>query len=119
MAASNENDCVFCKILRGEIPAALILDNNAVAAFADIHPQAPVHFLVIPKKHVAGVREIGPGDGELLAEMTAAANQLAEREGIAEEGYRLVINSGDNGGQTVYHLHMHVLGGRVMRWPPG
>ncbi len=112
-------DCIFCKIASRKIDAPLEYEDDHVVAFKDLNPQAPVHFLVIPKEHIEKISDIGTENGEILQHLIAAANRLAVQFGIANEGYRLVINSGDNGGQTVYHLHIHVLGGRFMRWPPG
>jgi histidine triad (HIT) family protein len=112
-------DCLFCKIARGEIPAEIVLKNDVVTAFRDINPQAPVHVLVIPNQHVGTAAEIGPGNGALVAALLTAANRVAEQEGIAESGYRLVFNVGADAGMAVAHLHLHVLGGRKLGWPPG
>jgi histidine triad (HIT) family protein len=117
-------DCVFCRIAAGEIPSTQVHADNAVIAIRDLNPQAPVHVLVLPRRHVAGVAALGADDlsaddATLLARMVAAANRVARDAGIAEGGYRLVINQGADGGQTVGHLHLHVLGGRPMTWPPG
>ncbi|MBN2327720.1 MAG: histidine triad nucleotide-binding protein [Candidatus Omnitrophica bacterium] len=114
-----EEDCIFCKIANREIDASLEYEDEDVVAFKDLNPQAPVHLLVIPKRHIAKIGDLGPEDGDILLKLVNASNELAKKFNMAEEGYRLVINSGDNGGQTVYHLHVHVLGGRFMRWPPG
>ncbi len=111
--------CLFCKIARGEIPAQIVLKTETVTAFRDINPQAPVHVLVIPNQHVGSAAEMGPGNGALLAALIVAANQVAAQEGVADSGYRLVFNVGEDGGMTVSHLHLHVLGGRRMTWPPG
>jgi histidine triad (HIT) family protein len=111
--------CLFCKIARGEIPAQIVHQTETVTAFRDINPQAPVHVLVIPNQHVGSAAEIGPGNGALLAALVVAANEVAAKEGVAESGYRLVINVGEDGGMTVPHLHLHLLGGRRMTWPPG
>lgn len=113
------DDCIFCKIIRKEIPANIAYEDEDVLAFHDIHPAAPVHVLMIPKTHIAKVGEFSPENSHILPKLFAASNQLAQELGIFEDGYRLVFNSGDNGGQTVYHVHLHLLGGRVMRWPPG
>jgi len=115
----NNADCIFCKIATRTLPAPLEYEDDYVAAFKDINPHAPVHLLIIPKKHIEKIGDLEGEDVNLLSMMAAAAKSLALKFGIYEEGYRLVINSGDNGGQTVYHLHMHMLGGRFMRWPPG
>ena len=112
-------DCLFCKIARGEIPAQIVLKTETVTAFRDINPQAPLHVLVIPNQHVGSAAEIGPGNGALLAALVVAANQVAAQEGVADSGYRLVFNIGEDGGMTVPHLHLHLLGGRRMTWPPG
>ncbi len=109
-------DCLFCKIARGEIPAGKVAESESCIAFRDISPQAPVHVLVIPRAHYASLNEVP--DGTVLAAMGDLARQVAQSEGLAK-GYRCVINTGGDGGQTVGHLHMHVLGGRQMRWPPG
>jgi histidine triad (HIT) family protein len=113
------DSCLFCKIVRGEIPAEVVYKDDVVTAFRDINPQAPVHVLVVPNQHVGSVAEIGPGNGALLAALTVAANKLADSEGVAESGYRLVINVGEDAGMSVAHLHLHVLGGRKLAWPPG
>ena len=110
-------DCLFCRIIRGEIPAKLVADTADCVAFRDINPQAPVHVLVIPRRHVASLDELR--DGELLGKIGLLAAEIARSEGIAESGYRTVINQGSDGGQSVAHLHMHLLGGRKLRWPPG
>jgi histidine triad (HIT) family protein len=112
-------DCLFCKIARGEIPAQVVHKDNLVTVFRDINPQAPVHLLVIPNQHVGSAAEIGPGNGALLAAMITAANRVAAAEGVAESGYRMVFNVGPDAGMTVPHLHLHVLGGRSLSWPPG
>ena len=111
------NDCLFCKIIEKIIPADIVAENENVLAFKDINPQAPYHALVIPRQHVATVADLET-DG-MMDELTRAANILARQEGIVEDGYRLVVNCNENGGQAVYHLHMHILGGRAMKWPPG
>ena len=112
-------DCIFCKIIAGEIPSKKAYEDDTVLAFHDIEPAAPVHVLIIPKKHVASVLELGAEDGGLVAHMFEVAKKLAEELGVAEKGFRLTINTGDEGGQTVKHLHMHLLGGRGFGWPPG
>lgn len=110
------SDCLFCKIIRKEIPAKIIFENDFAVAFEDINPQAPRHFLVIPKKHFASVAEVD--DETLMGRLLMLCAQLAREQNI-EAGYRIVINKGDDGGQTVYHLHIHILGGRRLKWPPG
>lgn len=111
---------IFSKIINKEIPADIVYESDNVLAFRDINPQAPVHILIIPKIEIPKVTNIKSSEhAQLLGEMYDAANKLAEDEGIAEDGFRLVMNCGNNGGQEVYHLHMHLLGGRQMQWPPG
>lgn len=111
---------IFSKIIDREIPADIVYESDNVLAFRDINPQAPVHILIIPKIEIPTVREIrGNEHAALLAEMFDAANSIAEKEGVAKDGFRLVFNCDKNGGQDVYHLHMHLLGGRKMDWPPG
>ena len=119
MPEEKTEDCIFCKIVSREIPAALDYEDERAIAFKDIHPQSPIHTLIVPKLHVPRIGDITEENGDLLVHLIEVANRLARQYGIFEEGYRLVINSGDNGGQTVYHLHVHLLGGRFMRWPPG
>jgi histidine triad (HIT) family protein len=113
------SDCLFCRIISGELPSAQIYSDDVVVAIRDISPQAPTHILLLSRKHIASVREMGGQDHDLIGRMFAAGTELATREGIAEDGYRLVVNVGQNGGQTVDHLHVHMLGGRRMTWPPG
>ncbi len=111
---------IFSKIINKEIPADIVFESENILAFKDINPQAPVHILIIPKIEIPKVTDLnGKEHAALLGEMTDAANKLAKDMGIAEEGFRLVFNCGDNGGQEVYHLHLHLLGGRQMKWPPG
>ncbi len=119
MSTDRVDDCIFCKIASGEMGTQFEYEDDDVVAFKDLNPQAPVHLLVIPRKHIAKINDIDEENRDILHRVVLAANELAKKCGIDEEGYRLVINSGDNGGQTVYHLHVHVLGGRFMRWPPG
>lgn len=109
--------CIFCRIVAGEIPAVRVAESERAMAFRDLHPQAPVHVLVIPRRHVASLAEAT--DGEELGAVLLLAQEVARREGIAESGYRVVTNTGADGGQTVHHLHLHVLGGRALQWPPG
>ena len=111
---------IFSKIINKEIPADIVFESKTVLAFRDINPQAPVHILIIPKIEIPKVTDLkGAEHGKLLGEMYDAANEIAKNEGIDEDGFRLVFNCGDNGGQDVYHIHMHLLGGRKMKWPPG
>ena len=109
--------CLFCRIVRKEIPAQIVAENADCLAFRDINPQAPTHTLIIPREHVASVEDVT--DPTLVGKLTALAKDLARRDGIAASGYRLVINTNADAGQTVFHLHMHLLGGRKMGWPPG
>ncbi len=111
------NDCLFCKMARGEIKPDIVFENDHILAFKDINPQAPVHLLVIPKRHIATMNELD--DANLGGEILKAAVTLAKQLGIAEDGYRTVFNCNNHGGQAVYHLHLHLLGGRQMAWPPG
>jgi histidine triad (HIT) family protein len=113
------SDCLFCRIVAGELPSSQVYADEWVVAIRDISPQAPTHILILTRKHIDSARELGPADGELLGKISAVATELATREGIVEDGYRLVVNVGRNGGQTVDHLHVHMLGGRAMTWPPG
>ncbi len=116
---SSEANCLFCRIVRKEIPAKILHEDDRCIAFHDINPQAPVHFLVIPKKHIVSLAELDPSDSELAAYLLQQVRLLAEKTGIAANGYRVVNNIRENGGQTVFHLHFHVLGGRALGWPPG
>jgi histidine triad (HIT) family protein len=112
------SDCLFCKIAAGTIPVTRLYEDEQVMAFADIHPQAPVHILVIPKRHIGSLAQTQAGDEPLLGLLVAAAVEIARQLGLGG-GYRLVVNTGADGGQTVEHLHVHLLGGRHMGWPPG
>jgi histidine triad (HIT) family protein len=114
-----EENCLFCRIIRGAVPSDRVLSTDNTYAFRDIAPAAPVHVLVIPRRHIADAGAVGPELGPLLAEMLGAARQVAEQEGIAERGYRLVFNVGEDARNSVAHLHLHVLGGRQLEWPPG
>jgi histidine triad (HIT) family protein len=111
------DDCLFCRIVRGEIPATIVAETGDVLAFRDIDPRAPVHVLVIPKDHVATLNDAA--DPALVGRLALLAAEIARREGIAESGYRTVINTNGEAGQTVFHIHMHLLGGRPLGWPPG
>ncbi len=114
------SETIFSKIIKREIPADIVYENDTVLAFRDINPQAPVHILIIPKEEIPTVKNLDPAKhGEILSAMHAAANEIAKAEGIADDGFRLVYNCCKHGGQEVYHLHMHLLGGRQMKWPPG
>ena len=112
------DDCLFCKIIAKKIPAKFAHEDEALAAIYDINPQAPVHLLVIPKKHISGVAEASVSDQALLGDMMLCARQLASERKL-EKGYRLVLNNGTEAGQSVFHIHLHLLGGRKMTWPPG
>jgi histidine triad (HIT) family protein len=112
-------DCIFCRIASGDIPASVVYQDDQVVAFRDLNPQAPTHVLVVPRRHVATLNDLGEADAELVGRMYLAARQIAADEGIAERGYRTVFNCNADAGQSVFHLHLHVLGGRPMGWPPG
>ena len=112
-------DCLFCKISQGEIPTKIIYSDDKVVAFNDIHPQAPHHLLIIPKKHLATLNNLEPDDNALMGHMMLTAKKLAHDLQIDTEGYRLVMNCNAGGGQVVFHIHLHLLGGRQMTWPPG
>jgi len=111
------NDCIFCKVASGAIPAAVLKQSDRFVAFRDINPQAPTHFLVIPTQHIASLDETR--DSALLGDLLGVARDVARDLGIAAKGYRVVLNTNADGGQTVFHLHAHVLGGRALHWPPG
>ncbi len=113
-------DCIFCKIAAGEIPATVVYEDDLVKAFRDLEPQAPEHVLIIPKKHLGSLLELQQEDKELAAHILVdVVPKLAKDLGVAEKGFRIVCNTGEEGGQTVHHLHVHLLGGRSMQWPPG
>ena len=112
-------DCLFCKIADGAIPAKIIYRDDQVIAFDDINPQAPQHKLIIPLKHIATINDLSPEDNHLIGHMLQTAKKLAKELNIADEGYRLVMNCNAGAGQTVFHIHAHLLGGRLMMWPPG
>ena len=111
------DNCLFCKIVQGEIPSDKLYEDDQVFVFRDIAPQAPVHFLVIPKKHVSGPSAISAEDEQVIGKMLRVGNEVAKQEGI--EQYRVIFNNGEQAGQTVFHIHMHILGGRNLTWPPG
>ena len=113
------SDCIFCKIGRKEIPARIAFEDQQVVAFEDLNPQAPIHTLIIPKAHFATLNDLGEGEAGLLGHMILVAKQLAKDKGLADEGYRLVANCQANAGQSVFHIHLHLLGGRRFAWPPG
>jgi histidine triad (HIT) family protein len=111
------DDCLFCRIVRREIPAQLVFEDEHVVAFRDINPQAPVHVVIVPREHVASLNEVT--DAALVGRLSLAAAKIALAEGVADSGYRTVINTNRDAGQTVFHLHLHLLGGRHLSWPPG
>jgi histidine triad (HIT) family protein len=113
------SDCLFCKIVAGEIPSDTVYEDDHVLAFRDINPQAPTHVLVIPKKHISTIHEATDADAELLGRIQLAANRVADVDNLPEAGFRTVYNCGKAAGQEVYHIHLHVLGGRGLSWPPG
>lgn len=112
-------DCLFCRIIAGTIPSTRVYEDNQILAIRDINPQAPVHVLILPKKHLASILEVQKSGGEFLRRLVQVVETIARQEGIAERGFRLLTNTGPDGGQAVAHLHFHLLGGREMRWPPG
>jgi histidine triad (HIT) family protein len=113
------NDCIFCKIISGEIPSDQLYQDDRITAFRDINPVAPTHILIIPNKHIASINQLTPQDERLVGQLFTTAKVLADQEGIAQSGYRLIINTGPDGGQEVYHLHLHLIGGQKMRHPMG
>jgi len=112
-------ECLFCRIAEGTIPATTVYSNDEIVAFRDVNPQAPTHILVIPRKHIASILELDPADEALAGRLLRTAAAIARAEKIADRGFRLVLNCNREGGQTVFHLHVHLVGGRVMSWPPG
>jgi histidine triad (HIT) family protein len=112
-------DCLFCKMVAGEIQPDVVYEDEHVLAFRDVNPQAPVHVLVVPREHIATLNDLNEDHAELVGRLYLAAKRIAEKDGIAERGYRTVINCNAEAGQSVYHVHLHVLGGRHMHWPPG
>lgn len=112
-------DCLFCKIIKREIPSSIVYEDDHVLAFNDINPQAPMHVLVIPKRHIASLNELAPGDDAIVGEVVRRAATIASERSIAAGGYRAVFNTNRDAGQTVFHIHLHLLGGRPMSWPPG
>ena len=113
------NDCLFCKMVSGEIEPDVVFEDDDVLAFNDIQPQAPTHILVIPKRHIATLNDAGASDTALLGKLSTVAAGLAAQHGFADDGYRVVMNCNRDGGQAVYHIHLHLLGGRQLQWPPG
>jgi histidine triad (HIT) family protein len=112
-------DCIFCKIASGEIPADKLYEDDHVVAFRDLNPQAPTHALVIPKEHIATLNDLEESNQAVMGRLFLAAKAVASQQGLAGDGYRTVVNCNNHGGQTVYHIHLHLLGGRQMTWPPG
>ncbi|MGE0126933.1 MAG: histidine triad nucleotide-binding protein [Blastocatellales bacterium] len=115
----SESNCLFCRIIAGEIPSNNVYEDDLALAFRDINPQAPTHVLIIPKKHIATLNDLSQGDQALMGHLTLVASKLAEQSSIAASGYRTVINTGVGAGQSVWHIHVHLLGGRELGWPPG
>jgi len=112
-------ECIFCCIAGGELPANIIYQDERVIAFRDVNPQAPIHIIIVPKKHIGSVLELSPADKDLVGQIHLAAAKISQNEGVAETGFRLVVNTGRHAGQSVPHLHYHLLGGRELAWPPG
>lgn len=119
MTGGQDPHCLFCRIIRREAPARILFETDRVLAFEDVRPQAPAHVLVIPKDHIASLNDAADGSGPLLGEVLLAARRAAQEKGLASPGYRIVLNTGPDSGQAVFHIHFHVLGGRPLRWPPG
>lgn len=111
--------CIFCKIVSGEIPASITYQDEDVVAFRDLHPQAPTHILIVPRKHIATVNDLESGDAALVGKLFLAAKQIAAEHGFTHNGYRLVMNTNHEAGQSVFHIHLHLLAGRTFHWPPG
>lgn len=112
-------DCIFCKIISKEIPSEVVYEDERILAFKDINPAAPTHILIIPKKHIPTLLDLQPEDSDIIGHIVLTANKLASQYGLEEQGYRLVSNCKENAGQTVFHIHFHLLGGRPFGWPPG
>ncbi len=112
-------DCIFCKIITGQLKTEIVYENDFVLAFKDLNPQAPVHLLVIPKTHIEKISDLNQDNKNVVAELVIAANEIAKKYKIVETGYRLVFNCGSDAGQAVFHIHLHLLGGRALSWPPG
>jgi histidine triad (HIT) family protein len=115
----SERDCLFCRIVDRSLPADIVYENDTLVAFRDIQPQAPTHILLIPRRHVATMNDLQDGDDSLVGELFMRAARIAADEGLAEDGYRVVMNCNEAAGQSVFHIHLHLLGGRRMTWPPG
>lgn len=112
-------DCIFCKIIKGEIPSEKIYEDDMILSFKDIEPAAPVHVLIVPKKHIGSINDLTEDDSKIIAHIYLVAKQIAAKLGVSEEGYRIVTNCGEKAGQSVHHIHFHLLGGRSFQWPPG
>jgi histidine triad (HIT) family protein len=112
-------DCLFCKIIKREIPSKIVYEDNEIIAIEDIDPKAPIHILIMPKRHISTILDINEEDKELIGTIFIKASSIAKDKGISRNGFRIVVNCGKHGGQAVYHLHFHLLGGRLMGWPPG
>jgi len=117
--AAHDPNCLFCKIITGKIPSAKVYEDEKYFAFRDINPQAPTHVLIVPKKHIPTTNDVSEGDAALIGGMIVAAAQIARKEGCADAGYRAVFNCNAGAGQSVFHVHLHLLGGRPLAWPPG
>ena len=113
------NDCLFCKIIAGQIPSSIVHEDDRVLAFTDINAQAPTHILVVPRRHIESLNDLQASDDQLVGEMVRRAAAIAGEQGISTDGYRTVFNTNRDAGQTVFHIHLHLLGGRHMKWPPG
>jgi histidine triad (HIT) family protein len=113
------SDCLFCRIVKREIPASIVYEDDHVLAFNDINPQAATHVLIVPKRHIASLNDLQPGDDQIVGEIVRRAAAIAKERGIAERGFRTVFNTNREAGQTVFHIHLHLVGGRPMAWPPG
>ena len=114
-----DKDCLFCRILAKEISATIVHEDDRAIAFEDINPQAPTHVLIVPRKHIAGMNDVTADDAALLGHLQLVAAEIARKRGLADTGYRTVLNTGRGAGQSIFHLHLHLLGGRGLRWPPG
>ncbi len=113
------SECLFCRMLEGEIPSEKVFEDDQVYAFRDINPQAPTHILVIPRKHISSLDELTEAEAPLMGRLMTAGANIARQEGLSDKGYRSVINTGEHGGQSVHHIHLHIMGGRPLNWPPG
>ncbi len=114
-----ETDCIFCRIAAGEIPAKIVRQDEDTVAFRDVNPQAPLHVLIVPRRHIPSINVLTSEDAAVVGKLFLAAREIARDEGVAQSGYRMVVNAGPNAGQSVDHIHLHVLGGRGLAWPPG